>query len=386
MKLIESIVKQLLAVALVCTGSIVASAQPNSETQAREAAIRATIKGIEDECQRYAQGDWSRWYAQRADFRADLKGEIDAAKARMPLFKTDPTTRTPLLRADRHPPIFDWPDNAYYLVPDATGKWVSGRPSLGAMIRVSKWLRARGVDLIVVPVPRVAEIYGDTMVTRTPSDRILAPHMRRLVLELSQADVEVVDLLPALLKNRDTDPEALYLYADGHWSDRAQRLAAQELAKRLNRYTFVRKALMQKPLYRRVPTTLPILGSVYVHLNAQDKSLMKDILAATPITKVTSLVGEPFEEPTDSPVVVIGDSFTHVFQLAITKGSGIDALLSSEINIPISNVSSAGATTGPVKEFLRRPELISNRKVVIWIENNLALSYDSMWDLPEVIR
>jgi len=68
-----------------------------------------------------------------------------------------------------------------------------------------------------------------------------------------------------------------------------------------------------------------------------------------------------------------------VFQLTITKGSGIDALLSSEINIPVSNVSSAGATTGPIKEFLRRPELLANRKVVIWILNNSILSYDNLW-------
>jgi hypothetical protein len=245
-------------------------------------------------------------------------------------------------------------------------------------------LKQKNIDLLVVPVPRIPEIYADKIATGAPPNGIIAPQLRKFLLDLSNADVEVVDLLPVFLKARAANPEPLYLVADGHWSDRAQALAAAEIGKRLKRYDFVRTALKQKALFTSAPIHVAFPGANFKFLTAAERAEVANAVGAMTLTHVTTAdAGTPFVEPAQSPVVVIGDSFTHYVQSVIKPGSGIDALLSKEINIPVSNVSTAGATTAPIKDFLRRPELLRERRVVVWILNAALLSSPkSEWALP----
>jgi hypothetical protein len=161
-------------------------------------------------------------------------------------------------------------------------------------------------------------------------------------------------------------------------------LAAAEIGKRLKRYDFVRAALNQKPLFKSVPVHVAFQGANFKFLTVAQRAEVANAVGAMTLTHVTTAnAGEPFVEPAESPIVVIGDSFTHYFQSVIKQGSGIDALLSKEINIPVSNVSTAGGTTAPIKDFLRRPELLRGRRVVVWILNAALLSYpQSEWNLP----
>jgi hypothetical protein len=374
-----------LAIGLL--GWVSVAAETPAERASRAAAIRSTAESIVRECQRDAGGDWDRWYASLAGFRSDLQTRLDAARARQPAFKADPDhAPNALLRADYRPPLYDSPDNAAYLAPMDPAGWAKARPSGPVFMAVSEWLRRRNIDLILVPVPRIAEVYADHIVTGVPSDKIVAPHLRKFFLDLLNAGVEVVDLLPGFLKARDTDPEPLYLLTDGHWSDRAQRMAATEIGRRLKRYDVVKAALARPPLFTIAHASKRVTGAAWDLITPAERTEVEDAIDATRFTTVTTRGGAPFQEPAESQVVVIGDSFTHYFQLAISVGTGIDALLSKEINIPVSNVSSAGATTAPIKEFLRRPELLRNRRVVVWIVTSPIVSYDAFWDdLPPLL-
>jgi hypothetical protein len=80
---------------------------------------------------------------------------------------------------------------------------------------------------------------------------------------------------------------------------------------------------------------------------------------------------------------VTGDSYTHYFQLCVKKGTGIDALLAQETNLPIVNVSSAGGTTQPVKNLARNAELLDRARVVVWIVSSTIVGYNELWDLPK---
>ncbi len=388
-------------IAALLAGAALAAGTP-AEDAARAAAITSAIAALNQEAQREAGGDWSKWYGQLAVFRADLTEKLDAARGRQAVFKADPSSApNALLRVDLSPPMYDVPENAAYLVPADAEHFAATRPSVPAFSTVSKWLRQQGIDLIVVPAPRIAEVYPDRIAAGVPPSRIVAPHMRRLLLDLLVADVEVVDLLPAFLRQRDGDPTPLYLLSDSHWSDRAQRIAAAEIGARLKRYSVVEAALAAPARFVATPDVTRFPGSLFTSLTPSEQAEIEPHIATTPLTMIRTAArtrfggprflganeggrdrGAPFQEPDTSPIIVIGDSFTHYFQLAIKAGTGIDALLSKEINVPVSNVSSAGATTGPIKEFLRRPELIQDRRVVVWIVASGVVSYDSLWDLP----
>jgi hypothetical protein len=384
-------VRSLIAAGLVVVACGAIAAATPAETRARAAAIRTTAAAIAQECQRYGNGDWAAWYKRSQPFRNNMRPLVDAAMNRVAPFRADPVNvKSPLLRAGTTPPIYELPSYAYYLLPpneDDLTKWVGDLPSGKTIVEVSRWLKAKNIDLVVAPTPRMAEVYGDLLAEGAPPEKIIAPHYRRFLLNLLEADVEVVDLLPVFLKSRADNLEPLYLPADGHWSDHAQRLAAAEIGRRLKRYEFVKTALARKRLFTSTPARANVPGSIYDLLTPPQREEVKDAVAAMPITHVKTIAGKPFEEPAASPVLVIGDSFTHFFQMGIMKGSGVDALLAQEINVPVSNISMGGATLQPIKELLRNPSMLEGRRVVVWVFNNSLLTYGGdSWTLPPLPR
>jgi hypothetical protein len=362
------------AVAVACGCSALAAYTP-AETRARAAAIRETAAAITAECERYAGGDWSAWYRKLLPYRQTIRPAIEQAMK-----------KGELLRAGTQPPIYEKASYGMYLFPpndDDLSKWAAELAPLNAIAEVSRWLRGQGVDLIVVPAPRMAETYGDLVGAGAPPEKITAPHLRRFVLNLLDRDVEVVDLLPIFLESREGGGEPLYLPADGHWSDAAQRLAAGDIARRLKRYDVVKTALARRPRFTSAATHVAFPGAVFDSLTPGQRDEVKDAVGAMPVTQVMTAEGKPFEEVEASPVIVIGDSFTNYFQLVVRKGTGIDALISRAINLPVANVSMAGATVQPIQEFVRRPSLLAGRRVVVWIFNNSVITYgEAGWKLP----
>ncbi len=64
---------------------------------------------------------------------------------------------------------------------------------------LSKWLKSRGTDLILAPVPRAIELYPKSFLTAdVPPSGVISPHLRFLTTELLRANVEVLDLFPPL--------------------------------------------------------------------------------------------------------------------------------------------------------------------------------------------
>ena len=376
----------ILVALLTLTGGVVAAATP-AETRARTADIRAAAAAILNECKTLGGGDWVAWHQQLEDFRVGLRPTVESGMARVAPFKASPTTvQSPLLRVDTAPPMFELPSYAMYPLYMHTAdptSWARNLPAAKAMVAVSQWLKAKGIDLIVVPAPRMIEVYADKIGNGVPANGVASPQLRRLLLSLMESDVEVVDLLPGFLQSRATSAETLYLSADGHWSDRAQQIASGEIAHRLARYDVVKAAMNLPARFTSEASHVSFQGALAEMLTPPQRAEVRAALDATPVTKVTTAAGAPFEEPATSPVVVIGDSFTHYFQLLVAKGSGIDALLSKAINLGVSNVSAAGGTVEPIRDFVRRPELLRGRRVVVWILNNslLADPADS-WQLP----
>jgi len=70
------------------------------------------------------------------------------------------------------------PDNAYYLIPAARRN--GGRAALGGRDDTGLAMaQGKGVDLLVVPIPRIAEVYGDEMAKARRRTRSRAPHAAR---------------------------------------------------------------------------------------------------------------------------------------------------------------------------------------------------------------
>jgi hypothetical protein len=261
-------------------------------------------------------------------------------------------------------PVFEvYPkDNLDYLYDETI---LDGFRRGGAVARVKNWLASQNIDLIFVYAPKMTEVYAEHFIDPCPKDGIIAPHVRRTLLELLRQDVEVVDGWTTLRPVRDPDAAGHYLYntADTHWAPRGMQVVAREVADRIKRYNFGRRAAESPRLFKCVerPYQVPHAGKIplpiqngYDSLSDRQK-LLADKFQPGTAPKVTRQNADAVVAP--PAVQLIGNSYTCIFS----------DYLSDELNMPLSYGWSAGQTTEAFAGFLRQPELLEHTRVVVWV-------------------
>jgi len=288
-------------------------------------------------------GDWRAWYARLGPAWPELNAKIAAAQKDPRTVEVKDAASWSYLRAEGNPPMFVQSGSAYYLVLDNRDRddFLNTRPSVQVLLAFNRWLKQHKVDLIFVPVPKLAEVYPDRVLRNAPKDRILAPQMRKFMLQLLDEDVEVVDLLPEFLRAVASDASPVFL--------------------------------------RTAEVTPQFNGADYAYLTPEERKQVDASLKLT-LSQVRNSAGAPYEGPEDGTVAMIGDSYVHYFSTAISKGTGIEALLSRDINLPVTNRSVGGGTTQSLKEFIRNPEILDVHKVVIWIATSDMFMAGGSWD------
>ena len=299
-------------------------------------------------------------------YREDLRRRIEAARAHTS------TAMSSVLESTDGLALFEGAPELY-LRGVLNPKEVAPFRKLKAVTVAAAWLKRRGIDVLFVPVPKMTEVYPEHFAAHCPADRIIGPHLRHLLVELLQDDVEVVDLLPLFLRERDKSPEPLYQSADPHWTPRGQAVGARAIAERLRRYDFVAKAQAARPAYKVVKTPFPPMkeGGCYQFMTTEQRERAATLWPAT-FPQVMFPQGDPSGSPARA-ILTIGDSYN----------GGLVEQLSKEVNLPVETMAGAGQSTGAFKFFLREPESLNHRKVLIWLICSSTLCAD--WTLPPAI-
>jgi hypothetical protein len=335
----------------------------------RAESIRAGLQALDEECRRVGGGDWDGWSRRLDGYRANLRGRIAAARPNHPDSNESLEARFPVLEAAGEPPLFE-PHPASYLQylldPGSVEPFRQRRP----VAAVSRWLRARGTDLLFVPVPKMTEAYPDRMAGPCPPDHIVAPHVRRLLRELLEQDVEVLDLLPAFLAAPDRDANPLYCLDDPHWSPRAKELAAAAIADRARRYLFARCARESPPLFRGLEAPWLGHGAAYGALTPGQRARVDKGRPRTYLGVDAPGGVAAFDQR--SPVLFIGDSYN----------GGMAEHVARELNVPVAVHWGGGQTSEAVVEAARNPALFRGRKLIVWVVCNTSLGDAGGWILP----
>ncbi|MBI4890196.1 MAG: hypothetical protein HY821_06185 [Acidobacteria bacterium] len=360
-----------LASSLLLAASPAAVQAPSS----RAVAIRESLAAIEAECQRAAGGDWQKWNDALSPFREEMLRRIKALRPYNPAATGSFESRSAVLESLSDPPLFE-ADPQNYLVHILDGanlrEWLPSRTAILAMNSISNWLRLKGIEFLVVPVPKLTEVYPDLMATGTPADRIVSPPTRLLVNELLRQDVETIDLLPMYLAARRKSPSLLYSPVDTHWRQEAQIMATLEIGRRLRRNQFFNAAKAKPPIFDERSQSMYWRGTFYEALNPRQRERVESFLTM-PLVEVSPKPGYALTK-VDAPVVMIGDSFA----------GGLLPLLARELNVPINDLSSAGQTTQAVKDFLRDPSLLAPAKAVVLFVSMRTLAV-AEWQTPPPI-
>jgi SGNH hydrolase-like domain, acetyltransferase AlgX len=332
--------------------------------------LQPTRAVLESELRDLGGGSWTAWQEQVAPLHRELRRQLDRR----------PKQLHALLGTDG---FLFYRRSLQYVVGGDIQAQPAGKNPLPALVEFKNYLAGLGVDLLVVPVPSKPEVFPDklkgaaVLPAKLP---VLNPYGRKFLLELTQAGVEVVDLLPVFLKARGKDADEaqlLYQRQDTHWTDRGLRLAAATVAERIKRYPWYAALEPHAVDFSMKPCDFRRPGDLHSRLApAEQRAFKPEALVAQ---QVLTPAGEPFEDDADSPIVVLGDSFTGVFERTDCGSAGVSAHLARELRYPVDLVMSYGGGPNVRNTLLTRGEATLRRmRLVVWIF--AARDLHNYWD------
>jgi hypothetical protein len=235
-----------------------------------------------------------------------------------------------------------------------------------AIADFNQQLAKRNIRLLVVPIPTKGTVQPAHLRATLGPDLALSVHSRRFMDELRGQGIAVLDLYSPFVQEQRAHPEKnLYLKADTHWTGEGARLAASLLAGRV-REMLGTADLEPKRSYRREPVTVPRRPDI-----PRMSRLPFETAAFPPEPTVAYRVldeqGAPYADEDESQILLLGDSFSRIYQSDEPGAAGWIANLAFELGTPITTiVNDGGASTLVRQELARTPELLNGKRLVIW--------------------
>jgi hypothetical protein len=95
--------------------------------------------------------------------------------------------------------------------------------------------------------------------------------------------------------------------------------------------------------------------------------------------------GALYQDDPEAEVLVLGDSFLRIYEQDEPKAAGFIAHLARELKQPLTSiVNDGGASTLVRQELYQRPELLTNKKLVIWqfVERDIRFGTEGWQPIP----
>ena len=231
---------------------------------------------------------------------------------------------------------------------------------LPAIVDFVEQMKARGIEVLVMPVPCKAVVYPEKLVG--PADGRVDQVYRDFFAELAAKGVQVVDLAEVFRAER-ADGGDFYCKTDTHWSPRACERAARLLATRIGKIPGAKPEAFNTRTENRT-----VVGDLTEGKGSEE--LPARVVEAAD----TNPAGNSPLEDKASPVVVMGDSHCLVFHAGGDlhgTGAGLADQLAAELGrtVDVIGVRGSGATPARVN-LLRRakadPAYLANKKWIVW--------------------
>lgn len=257
---------------------------------------------------------------------------------------------------------------------NVVGKWeeVPQPNPVPAIIDFHEQLAARGIKLLVMPVPVKPEILPGKFSSRFPDDRFVHNPSYQLFLDqLHEADVWVADVAKWIMKYQAEYRKPPFLRTDTHWTPSAMQWVSRRLSAELSR---------EVPLsdIGFMPTDTEMLSVS----NQGDIAAMLDLPSAwdpypDEIVSVESVLradGSLWQVSEAAEVLVLGDSFSNIYSLAAMgwgESAGFVEHLSHSLQQPVDRIArndqGAFATRQLLaRELARGRDRLAGKKVVIY--------------------
>lgn len=243
-----------------------------------------------------------------------------------------------------------------------------GRPAdpLPAIFDFHRQLRERGIELVLVPVPPKAAIYPEKFSAAGGVTIAPAPYLRAFYDELRAGGVDVLDLTSEFVANREHVKGLVFCETDSHWSGTGCLVAAQAIAERVKAKLTAPQALREwMTNWKEVAITGDLVGL----LPADVSKPPPEKLSVRTVAEKTN--NEAVKPDANSPVLVMGDSHTLVFNEFLAERAGLVDQLAAELGFAADLIGTRGSGATAVRVSLYRrtrtdPEYLAKKKVIVW--------------------
>jgi alginate O-acetyltransferase complex protein AlgJ len=245
-----------------------------------------------------------------------------------------------------------------------------------AILGLARALAARGVRLVLLPVPDKAGVELPRLAPRRTGGAARAhgnPDEARLWAELRAAGVLVFDPAPAAAPAGDAPR---FLIQDTHWTPAFMAEVARGLAAFVAREVPL-PAPARRPIVRTAPEEVARVGDLVDMLKLPDEQTLFLPQRVTIVRVLAEAAGgevAPLEPQPDADVLLLGDSFTNIYSSSTMgwgEGAGLGPQLALALGRPVDviarNDAGAFATRALLAEALAAGEdRLAGKRVVIW--------------------
>ncbi len=252
-----------------------------------------------------------------------------------------------------------------------------------AIVAFRDCLRRQGVELVLLIAPGKESIYPEWLSRRYPSEQ--GPPSNRdmdaFLQAMRRAGITAIYPDEALWRGKVTGP--MYLRQDTHWTPEGMAIAADELARALG------DAFAGPGGLTAQPVTVTRHGDLYDMLGLPDYLPEPMPPETVTVRQVVDASGRPVEPDPESPVVLLGDSFTNIYSVtAMGWGdhAGLGEQLALRLGRPVDIIAlNDGGVNSARMNLARRPDALAGKRVVVWqfAARDLVVS-NGEWRLIEI--
>ncbi len=226
-------------------------------------------------------------------------------------------------------PAFDYVVGTPILDPDRLAKVQAGDPRR-ALRRFRADLRARGIELWVVPVPSKVMVHPESFARGLESrlDELDNPSAKEMWRELEALGLRILDPLPAMREIART--ERAFLKTDSHWSPPSISKTAELLASAIEAEGILSP---RDTDWRRAVQKINYGSDLSRMLHLRETAFFPPEPIEVPV--VTTARGRLFKNDPQAEVLILGDSYSNIFaprggsfpaQLAYFLGRKVDRI------------------------------------------------------------
>lgn len=266
------------------------------------------------------------------------------------------------------------------------GQHVNLRNPLVAMRDFRDRLKARGIELLVVPIPGKPSLYPEKL-WKGFSDFPTSPTMA-LLDSLRSQGFHVADIYTPMREAKQAGSDLLYLKRDTHWTPAGLKIAAETIARRIHELvpapsnsptpTASADSTLQDSVHAQATVTL---ASPRYAVKKTPVERWGDVAEMTKVPKrreiwsvetveaeqIVDSSGAPYRDDPASDILWLGDSYSRIYQTDAPKAAGVIAHVAHHLHRPLTSiVNDGGASTVVRQQLSRRGEWLAGKKLVVW--------------------